>query len=115
MGANALGARKVRAIAEATGLDVVRASVWSHNDSGRLAHLRTADGRCWWYDRHTSVVERHGNCPEDSVAGDYDVASAEARAGRRGLLDSGPHAPERKGKGVCSGWADEEDYGPRYT
>jgi hypothetical protein len=23
----------------------------------------------------------------------YDVASAEARAGRRGLLDSGPHAP----------------------
>jgi hypothetical protein len=25
----------------------------------------------------------------------YDVASAEARAGRRGLLDSGPHAPER--------------------
>ena len=74
----------------------------------------------------------------------YDVASAEARAGRRGLLDTGPHAPARfeyhpprgvaidmpgpthppvtpgsergarKGNGVCSGWADEEDYGPRY-
>lgn len=26
----------------------------------------------------------------------YDVASAEARAGRRGLLDSGPYAPERE-------------------
>jgi hypothetical protein len=25
----------------------------------------------------------------------YDVAAAEARAGRRGLLDSGPHRPER--------------------
>lgn len=21
----------------------------------------------------------------------------------------------RRGRGVCSGWADEEDYGPRYT
>lgn len=45
----------------------------------------------------------------------YDVASAEARQGRRGLLDSGPHAPRRKGRGIASGWADEEDYGPRYT
>jgi hypothetical protein len=22
---------------------------------------------------------------------------------------------QRRGRGVCSGWADEEDYGPRYT
>lgn len=44
----------------------------------------------------------------------YDVASAEASQGRRGLLDSGPHAPRRRGRGIASGWADEEDYGPRY-
>lgn len=68
MSANALGARKVRAIARATGLDVVRASVWSHSEAGRWAHLRTADGRCWWYDRRTQRVERHGDCPPDGVA-----------------------------------------------
>lgn len=67
MGANALGARKVRAIARATGLDVVRASVWSHSESGRWAHVRTADGRCWWYDRRAGEIERHGECPPDGV------------------------------------------------
>lgn len=29
-------------------------------------------------------------------AGRYDVAAAEAREGRRGLLDSGPYARERR-------------------
>jgi len=68
MGANALGARKIRAIARTTGLDVVRASVWSHNESGRWAHLRTVDGRCWWFDRKTFELERHGSCGPDSVS-----------------------------------------------
>lgn len=67
MGANPLGARKVRALARKTGLDVVRATVWSHVDSGRWAHLRTADGRCWWYDRSDGELERHGDCPPDGV------------------------------------------------
>lgn len=67
MGANALGPRKVRALARVTGLPIVRALVWSHNDSGRWAHLRAADGRCWWYDRKDRELERHGNCPPDGV------------------------------------------------
>lgn len=67
MGVNALGARKVRALARMTGLDVVRASVWSHSESGRWAHLRTADGRCWWLDRKTSQWERHGSCGPDVI------------------------------------------------
>ena len=67
MGANALGARKVRALARMTGLDVVQASVWSHYESGRWAHLRTADGCCWWLDRKETVWQRHGDCPPGVV------------------------------------------------
>lgn len=67
MGASALGPRKVRAIARTTGLDVVSASVWSHVLSGQWAHLRTSDGRCWWYDRHLAQWYRHGNCPQGVV------------------------------------------------
>jgi hypothetical protein len=26
-----------------------------------------------------------------------------------------PRSTPRRGRGICSGWADEEDYGPRYT
>jgi hypothetical protein len=37
----------------------------------------------------------------------YDVASAEAKQGRRGLLDSGPHAPEREELK----WSDDRTYG----
>lgn len=67
MGANPLGARKVRGLARMTGLDVVQASVWSHHESGRWAHLRTSDGRCWWLDRKQQEWMRHGNCPPGSV------------------------------------------------
>lgn len=65
--ANHLGPRKVRALSRITGMDVVRASVWSHSESGRWAHLRTADGRCWWYDRKEDRWKRHGDCPPDGV------------------------------------------------
>lgn len=47
--------------------------------------------------RDPAAVSYHAS----GVAADYDVASAEARQGRRGLLDSGPHAPQRKGKGIA--------------
>ena len=67
MSANRLGPRKVRAVARLTGLDVTAVSVWSHVDSGRWAHVRTADGRCWWLDRHLATWERHGSCPPGSV------------------------------------------------
>jgi hypothetical protein len=68
MSANGLGPRKVRAIARMTGLEVVSASVWSHNESGRYAHFRTADGRCWWLDRRAGTWERHGLCEPGVVA-----------------------------------------------
>jgi hypothetical protein len=70
MSANSLGPRKLAAIARLTGMDVVRASVWSHVDSGRMAHIRTRDGRCWWLDRQTGDWSPHEHCSPDSVSRD---------------------------------------------
>lgn len=85
--------------------------------SGRLLRRRVLDPLS--HEEFRAMVREvqptFGRARSDHASGmGYDVASAEARAGRRGLLDSGPHAPVRKGKGIASGWADEEDYGPRY-
>lgn len=51
----------------------------------------------------------------------YDVASAEARAGRRGLLDTGPYAPttrprpivQRMGHVLRTEQTEQLDPGPR--
>lgn len=103
---------RIRLLAES---DVFVAVVGQWNAGAPAARRARQDKlRAWWpalgmaLDAATGVVRGRPGAT-------YDVAAAEARSGRRGLLDSGPHAPVRKGKGIASGWADEEDYGPRYT
>lgn len=59
MSVNILGHRKTWQITAAIKLPVLRATVWSHHQSGRWAYLtvgRTGDHlhhRHFWYDRHT--------------------------------------------------------------
>lgn len=53
MGLNVLGPRKTRAVARATGLDVVHAVVQSHGDAGRAVWFTTRDHQHGVLDRHT--------------------------------------------------------------
>lgn len=76
------------------------------------------DGSGWW-DRFGREVIKVQPDP-DVVAHAHHLLE---RARRAGTVVVGPAdrdevyvaQVERRGRGVCSGWADEEDYGPRYT
>jgi hypothetical protein len=57
MGVNVLGPRKTRAVARVTGLPVIRAMVWSHDESGRMAYFTTADHQHGYFDRRTGEWE----------------------------------------------------------
>ena len=65
MGTNVLGPRKTRGVARVTGLEIVHAVVWSHNDSGRHAHFTTADHRHGMLHRPTGVWEVGDPQPDD--------------------------------------------------
>lgn len=68
---------------------------WLERDNRKLEWVKIVSGLVDVYpvELPTSPVAELG----------YDVASAEAKQGRRGLLDSGPNAPERRG----SDWRDK--------
>jgi hypothetical protein len=48
-----LGPRKLRALTRIIGQTVTKAAVWSHVQSGRIAHFTVADGRIGRIDRVT--------------------------------------------------------------
>lgn len=99
MGLNVLGSRRVRAVARATGLPVVWASVYSHRASGRYAYFTTAEHQHgeldrrtgdWWLDEPPC---RMSSCKSLFGAGDDpadpgDVAG-KAEALRRAILTGG--------------------------
>lgn len=69
------------------------------------------EGSGWW-ERFGHEVIRVQPDPE-VVAHAHHLLE---RAKRAGTVAVGPAAQvQRRGRGVCSGGADEEDYGPRYS